>query len=178
MRFDEIQVVDHKKVEKRSTKKLSNQHCGTLVLDFFHPLLKWVSFCYQKVPKKLLSGVFYNMEGVQISEKFCGENPKIFSYYELYIGSNGFSENEMLGSGGFGKAFRAVLLSNEMMVAVKCLAEKGEHFKKSFMAKLVAVTHLLHRNLVKLRGGRRQVVKHRRRGAIADVEAQEKMVAT
>lgn len=150
--FDEIKVVDHKKVHKRSTKEPKNRSCGAPVLDFFHQLLKWVSFCYQEVPKKRFSGVFYDTEGVQVSEKFCGENPRIFSYSELFIGSNGFSENEMLGSGGFGRVFRAVLPSDGTVVAVKCLAEKGEHFKKSFMAELVAVAHLRHRNLVKLRG--------------------------
>lgn len=37
-------------------------------------------------------------------------------------------------------------------MAVKCLAERGERFEKTFAAELVAVAHLRHRNLVQLRG--------------------------
>lgn len=88
-----------------------------------------------------------------MSEKeVAGENPRIFSYAELYIGSKGFSEDEILGSGGFGKVYRAVLPSDGTVVAVKCLAEKGERFEKTFAAELVAVAHLRHKNLVRLRG--------------------------
>ncbi|KAA8544494.1 hypothetical protein F0562_022466 [Nyssa sinensis] len=73
-------------------------------------------------------------------------------YAELYIGSNGFSEDEVLGTGGFGKVYRAVLPSDGTEVAVKCLSERGEQFEKTFVAELVAVAHLRHRNLVRLRG--------------------------
>ncbi|KAG8369664.1 hypothetical protein BUALT_Bualt14G0037300 [Buddleja alternifolia] len=113
---------------------------------------KYFSFCHQKLPKKLFSGVFIDAEGVEIQEKFGGENPRIFSYSELYIGSNGFSEKEILGSGGFGRVYRAVLPSDGTVVAVKCVAERGDRFEKSFMAELAAVAQLRHRNLVRLRG--------------------------
>lgn len=89
---------------------------------------------------------------MQIQEKIGGENPRIFSYSELFIGSNGFSEKEVLGTGGFGRVYRAVLPSDGTVVAVKCLVERGERFEKTFTAELIAVAHLRHRNLVKLRG--------------------------
>ncbi|KAJ9701048.1 hypothetical protein PVL29_006411 [Vitis rotundifolia] len=93
------------------------------------------------------------MEGAHVSDKVvAGNNPRIFSFSELYIGSNGFCEDEVLGSGGFGKVFRAVLPSDGTVVAVKCVAEKGEPFEKTFVAELVAVAQLRHRNLVRLRG--------------------------
>nr|GMD79085.1 receptor like protein kinase S.2 [Ipomoea batatas] len=117
----------------------------------------WVSFCTPEVAgggKKQFSGQFHDTEGVQMGEnnKVGSDNPRIFSYSELFVGSNGFSESEILGSGGFGKVFRAVLPSDGTVVAVKCLAEKGERFEKTFAAELVAVAHLRHRNLVRLRG--------------------------
>ena len=87
-----------------------------------------------------------------MTDKVGGDNPRIFSYSELYIGSNGFSAKEVLGSGGFGRVYKAVLPSDNTVVAVKCLAEKGERFEKTFLAELVAVAHLRHRNLVRLRG--------------------------
>ncbi|KAL5203944.1 hypothetical protein ABZP36_008815 [Zizania latifolia] len=82
----------------------------------------------------------------------AGGSPRIFSYSELYIGTNGFSDKEILGSGGFGRVYRAVLPSDGTTVAVKCVAGRGDRFEKSFLAELAAVARLRHRNLVRLRG--------------------------
>ncbi|PUZ44426.1 hypothetical protein GQ55_8G094900 [Panicum hallii var. hallii] len=81
-----------------------------------------------------------------------GGSPRIFSYSELYIGAEGFSDKEVLGSGGFGRVYRAVLPSDGTTVAVKCIASHGDRFEKSFQAELAAVARLRHRNLVRLRG--------------------------
>nr|GMD77423.1 receptor like protein kinase S.2 [Ipomoea batatas] len=146
-----------------ATATARHRRCGGHVLGFvkesLHRFLDsgWVSFCTPEVAgggKKQFSGQFHDTEGVQMGEnnKVGSDNPRIFSYSELFVGSNGFSESEILGSGGFGKVFRAVLPSDGTVVAVKCLAEKGERFEKTFAAELVAVAHLRHRNLVRLRG--------------------------
>lgn len=82
----------------------------------------------------------------------AGSSPRIFNYSELYIGTNGFSDKEVLGSGGFGRVYRAVLPSDGTTVAVKCVASRGDRFEKSFLAELAAVARLRHRNLVRLRG--------------------------
>ncbi|KAJ6814217.1 receptor like protein kinase S.2 [Iris pallida] len=99
---------------------------------------------------------FHDAPGIPqvLDEKVAGgsTNPRIFSYAELYIGTNGFSEKEVLGSGGFGRVYRAVLPSDGTLAAVKCVAESGDRFEKSFAAELVAVAQLRHRNLVRLRG--------------------------
>ncbi|XVF65149.1 hypothetical protein PTKIN_Ptkin09bG0223400 [Pterospermum kingtungense] len=161
--FDEIAPLEYPKIDNKPAKKEAKKHpyrdCGGQVLAFIGDALrrfydsKWVHFCHHDVPKKQNSSVFHDLEGVQMSEKVGGgENPRIFSYAELYIGSNGFSEDEILGSGGFGRVYKAVLPSDGTEVAVKCLAEKGERFEKTFAAELVAVAHLRHRNLVRLRG--------------------------
>lgn len=96
--------------------------------------------------------VYYDAAGAELLDKVGAQNPRIFSFAELYIGSNGFCDEEILGSGGFGKVYRAILPSDGTVVAVKCLAERGEQFEKTFAAELVAVAHLRHRNLVRLRG--------------------------
>ncbi|XP_073276970.1 receptor like protein kinase S.2 isoform X1 [Primulina huaijiensis] len=154
----EFEELDHKKVQKAAPKQSSDRNCGLLILDFLRQSLhrlyrsKWTRISHQEFQKKQYSGLFVDAEGVQIQEKMGGENPRIFSYSELFIGSNGFSEKEVLGSGGFGRVYRAVLPSDGTVVAVKCLAERGERFEKTFTAELMAVAHLRHRNLVKLRG--------------------------
>ncbi|KQJ86911.1 receptor like protein kinase S.2 [Brachypodium distachyon] len=102
--------------------------------------------------------------------KIKGGGPRVFSYSELYIGTSGFSDAEVLGSGGFGRVYRAVLPSDGTTVAVKrvvaaAAAAGGGHgqgkkkgggggggFEKSFVAELSAVARLRHRNLVRLRG--------------------------
>ncbi|KAL5781432.1 hypothetical protein ACOSP7_006461 [Xanthoceras sorbifolium] len=159
---DEIQPHEKSQVYKTPTKEevkeKPHRSCAGQVVGFISESLrrvyeaKWVCFCDPNTTRKQKSAVYHDLEGVQISEKVGGENPRIFSYAELYIGSNGFNEDEVLGSGGFGKVYRAVLPSDGTVVAVKCVAEKGERFEKTFAAELVAVAHLRHRNLVRLRG--------------------------
>lgn len=152
--FDE--ATKHKKLPAPDSY---NRGCGGVHTPAFlrRPLKrflhsKWACFCHHQLSKKQFSGLFFDAEGVQIEEKVGGENPRIFTYSELYIASNGFDDKELLGSGGFGRVFRAVLPSDGTVVAVKCLLERGERFEKTFTAELVAVAHLRHRNLVRLRG--------------------------
>ncbi|EXC16943.1 Receptor like protein kinase S.2 [Morus notabilis] len=163
--FDEINQSssdnkNFKKPAKEEAKKHSNRSCGSQIVALIKDSLsglyesKWVRFCHHERSRKHRnkSGVFHDTDGIQLADKVGGDNPRIFSYSELYIGSNGFSDNEVLGSGGFGKVYKAVLPSDGTAVAVKCLAERGERFEKTFVAELAAVAHLRHRNLVRLRG--------------------------
>ena len=66
---------------------------------------RWWRICQHGEHKeKNNSGVFFHdMDGVQVSVNIGRDNPRIFSYAELFIGSNGFSEDQVLGSGGFGR---------------------------------------------------------------------------
>ncbi|XP_047317420.1 receptor like protein kinase S.2 [Impatiens glandulifera] len=127
------------------------RHCGG---ELFSTIRSSLASCFRHSNNSQFSGAFHDTAGTGFSEKVGAGigNPKIFSYAELYIGSDGFSEDELLGSGGFGRVYRAVLPSDGTIAAVKCLAEKGERFEKTFEAELAAVAHLRHRNLVRLRG--------------------------
>ncbi|XP_023547685.1 receptor like protein kinase S.2-like [Cucurbita pepo subsp. pepo] len=166
--FDEVQPLDreelHELNDSHSHNKQQSKHdhnrdswsqFQALLRDSLHKIhnLKWVnSCCYGGRPRKPPPAEFHDTDGVHLSERLGGDNPRIFSFAELYIGTKGFSAEEILGSGGFGKVYRAYLPSDGTMAAVKCLAEKGEKFEKTFVAELVAVAHLRHRNLVRLRG--------------------------
>ncbi|RWW08965.1 hypothetical protein GW17_00027571 [Ensete ventricosum] len=101
------------------------------------------------------SSHFVDIAGAHVTptkSKVGGSSPRIFSYSELYIGTHGFSDKEVLGSGGFGRVYRAVLPGDGTVVAVKCVSGRGDRFEKAFAAELVAVAQLRHRNLVRLRG--------------------------
>ncbi|TYI61261.1 hypothetical protein E1A91_D10G160700v1 [Gossypium mustelinum] len=157
--FNEIAPLGYPPVEKpvkKEGKKHPYRDCGAHFVGFIGDSLRrfYGSRCLLHCanPRRQQSSVFHDLEGVQMSEKVGGDNPRIFSYAELYIGSKGFCQDEILGSGGFGRVYKAVLPSDGTVVAVKCLAEKGERFEKTFAAELVAVAHLRHRNLVRLRG--------------------------
>ncbi|KAD7478055.1 hypothetical protein R6Q59_026438 [Mikania micrantha] len=153
---DDNHPFDHHHTSKPPSKQRS---CGVHLHDLLHNMLHRLSnskrdirlcgFCVKPPP-----AIFHDTDGVQfIKETSVGaHSPKMFTYSELYIATKGFSRDQILGSGGFGRVFRAVLPSDGTVAAVKCLTETGERFEKSFAAELVAVAHLRHRNLVPLRG--------------------------
>ncbi|OVA00056.1 Protein kinase domain [Macleaya cordata] len=156
--LDENESIDRRRVP--TNKEHIENHAYRRFLAFVRKSLhhfcnhRWIGFCqdFSKQQKKNYSESFQDTPGILLSEKLCNNNPRIFSFSELYIGTNGFSEDEVLGSGGFGRVYRAVLPSDGTVVAVKCVAEKGDRIEKTFAAELMAVAQLRHRNLVKLRG--------------------------
>ncbi|PIA36032.1 hypothetical protein AQUCO_03400137v1 [Aquilegia coerulea] len=157
--LDEIVVFDpHKTMATTAKDDHTKHHHQQQLLVAIRRLLhrfwnqKWITSCPHNPFDKRQSQIFQDIPGAVLSEKVCDNNPRIFSYTELYIGSNGFSEDEVLGSGGFGRVYKALLPSDGTVVAVKCVTEKGESFEKTFVAELMAVASLRHRNLVRLRG--------------------------
>ncbi|KAL1543012.1 non-specific serine/threonine protein kinase [Salvia divinorum] len=73
------------------------------------------------------------------------------SYGDLLKATNGFSENNVIGSGRFGSVYKAVLDDDEdNVVAVKVLNLDVRGASKTFMAECRALGGIRHRNLVKL----------------------------
>ncbi|KAJ4702730.1 Lectin-receptor kinase [Melia azedarach] len=77
--------------------------------------------------------------------------PQRFLYKDLYKATKGFKDKEVIGNGGFGKVYRGVLASNEE-IAVKKVSHDSKQGMKEFVAEVVSMGRLRHRNLVKLRG--------------------------
>ncbi|KAJ4702731.1 Lectin-receptor kinase [Melia azedarach] len=77
--------------------------------------------------------------------------PQRFLYKNLYKATKGFKDKEVIGNGGFGKVYRGVLSSNEE-IAVKKVSHDSKQGMKEFIAEIVSMGRLRHRNLVKLRG--------------------------
>ncbi|KAK9920613.1 hypothetical protein M0R45_029163 [Rubus argutus] len=78
--------------------------------------------------------------------------PQRFKYKELYIATNGFEDKKLLGVGGFGKVYRGILPSSKNEIAVKRVSHESRQGIKEFIAEIVSIGRLRHRNLVQLLG--------------------------
>ncbi|GLT59340.1 hypothetical protein SLA2020_321650 [Shorea laevis] len=78
--------------------------------------------------------------------------PQRFKYKDLYVATNGFKEKELLGSGGFGRVYRGILPTSKLEIAVKRVSHESRQGMKEFVAEIVSIGRLRHRNLVRLLG--------------------------
>lgn len=79
--------------------------------------------------------------------------PHRFSYEELNEATNGFSDGQLLGSGGFGKVYKGTLQNNNNTeIAVKCVNHNSKQGLREFMAEISSMGRLQHKNLVQMRG--------------------------
>ncbi|KAK3227919.1 hypothetical protein Dsin_007781 [Dipteronia sinensis] len=78
--------------------------------------------------------------------------PHRFTYEELSNATDGFSKENLLGSGGFGKVYKGITLPNKTEIAVKCVNHDSKQGLKEFMAEISSMGRLQHKNLVQMRG--------------------------
>ncbi|KAL0915113.1 hypothetical protein M5K25_015512 [Dendrobium thyrsiflorum] len=78
--------------------------------------------------------------------------PQRFTYKDLYMATKGFGEEEFLGAGGFGRVYKGVLPRTKTQVAVKKISHETRHGMRQFVAEIISIGHLRHRNLVQLLG--------------------------
>ncbi|XP_028783405.1 L-type lectin-domain containing receptor kinase IV.1-like [Neltuma alba] len=78
--------------------------------------------------------------------------PHRFKYKDLYFATKGFKEKELLGSGGFGKVYKGTMPGSKIEVAVKKVSHDSQQGMREFIAEIVSIGHLRHRNLVSLLG--------------------------
>ncbi|RWR76702.1 L-type lectin-domain-containing protein [Cinnamomum micranthum f. kanehirae] len=75
-----------------------------------------------------------------------------FSYKDLFKATKGFRDTELLGMGGFGMVYKGVLPTSNIQVAVKRVSHKSKQGMREFIAEIVSLGRLRHRNLVQLLG--------------------------
>ncbi|KAL6572859.1 Proline-rich receptor-like protein kinase perk8 [Orobanche hederae] len=80
-----------------------------------------------------------------------GTSRSWFSYQELSLATNRFSENNLLGEGGFGCVYKGVLVDGRE-VAVKQLKAGGGQGEREFRAEVEIISRIHHRHLVSLVG--------------------------
>uniref|UniRef100_A0A7N2M489 non-specific serine/threonine protein kinase n=1 Tax=Quercus lobata TaxID=97700 RepID=A0A7N2M489_QUELO len=78
--------------------------------------------------------------------------PHRFKYKDLYIATKGFGDKELLGSGGFGRVYKGVLTTSKIEIAVKKVSHESRQGMREFVAEIVSIGRLRHRNLVPLLG--------------------------
>ncbi|XP_050381598.1 probable L-type lectin-domain containing receptor kinase VII.2 [Argentina anserina] len=76
--------------------------------------------------------------------------PHRIDYQEIRKATEGFSEKNVIGTGGIGKVYKGALAGEE--VAVKRISHQGGHGMREFLAEVSSLGRLKHRNLVGLRG--------------------------
>ncbi|MED6142935.1 hypothetical protein PIB30_002225 [Stylosanthes scabra] len=91
------------------------------------------------------------------SRKMSDDSPTIeqlakVSYQSLHNGTNGFSEENLIGSGSFGSVYKGTLEleGSVVAVAIKVLKLQQKGAEKSFVAECNALRNVRHRNLVKI----------------------------
>ncbi|CAH2076841.1 unnamed protein product [Thlaspi arvense] len=80
-----------------------------------------------------------------------GHNQSTFTYDELSIATEGFSESNLLGQGGFGYVHKGVLPGGKE-VAVKSLKLGSGQGEREFQAEVEIISRVHHRHLVSLVG--------------------------
>uniref|UniRef100_A0A804KHR9 non-specific serine/threonine protein kinase n=1 Tax=Musa acuminata subsp. malaccensis TaxID=214687 RepID=A0A804KHR9_MUSAM len=73
--------------------------------------------------------------------------PHRFSYRDLFIATKGFKDRELLGIGGFGKVYKGVLQTSKSEIAVKRVSHESQQGMREFIAEIVSIGRLRHRNL-------------------------------
>ncbi|KAI9107965.1 hypothetical protein K1719_020838 [Acacia pycnantha] len=75
--------------------------------------------------------------------------PKV-SYQNIHIATEGFSSNNLIGSGSYGSVYKGRLESEDNLVAIKVLKLQKKGAEKSFLSECNALKNIRHRNLVKI----------------------------
>uniref|UniRef100_A0A453BC40 non-specific serine/threonine protein kinase n=1 Tax=Aegilops tauschii subsp. strangulata TaxID=200361 RepID=A0A453BC40_AEGTS len=78
--------------------------------------------------------------------------PHRFSYKDLFRATGGFKEKNLLGVGGFGRVYKGVLPAPKLEIAVKKVSHDSKQGMKEFIAEVVSIGRLQHRNLAQLHG--------------------------
>lgn len=79
------------------------------------------------------------------------QNIRLYSYKDLQIASNDFSETNKIGRGGFGSVYKGKL-KDGTLVAIKVLSMESSQGVREFLTEINTISAIQHENLVSLYG--------------------------
>ncbi|XP_052191589.1 somatic embryogenesis receptor kinase 2-like isoform X2 [Diospyros lotus] len=77
---------------------------------------------------------------------------KRFSLRELHVATDGFSNKNILGRGGFGKVYRGRLADGSLVAVKRLKEERTPGGELQFQTEVEMISMAVHRNLLRLRG--------------------------
>ncbi|GFY80245.1 leucine-rich repeat protein kinase family protein [Actinidia rufa] len=92
------------------------------------------------------------MEKVKLTEEIEFSQLKRFAWRELQIATDSFSENNVLGQGGFGKVYKGVLADNTKVAVKRLINYESPGGDKAFQCEVEMISVAVHRNLLRLIG--------------------------
>ncbi|KAG6492106.1 L-type lectin-domain containing receptor kinase IX.1-like [Zingiber officinale] len=121
-------------------------------------LEKGVTFARRPLLLRRLMGNKVENASLNLTESMDDEfstgttGPRRFSYLELALATNNFSEKRKLGEGGFGGVYKGFLCRSGREVAVKKISSQSKQGRKEYESEVKIISRLRHRNLVQLLG--------------------------
>ncbi|KAL8045172.1 hypothetical protein ABFX02_08G095600 [Erythranthe guttata] len=133
--------------------------CTGIGLGFVSMIIgiTWIYFTIKKRKlMKLRHKCFHQNGGLLLKQQLSSdkggvESAKVFSAQELEKATNNYSEDRILGRGGYGTVYKGVL-SDGRVVAIKKSIKLDESQIEIFINEMVILTQVNHRNVVKLMG--------------------------
>ncbi|CAN8257443.1 unnamed protein product [Cochlearia groenlandica] len=93
------------------------------------------------------------MQQGDILEDWEINHPHRRKYKDLYAATDGFKENRIIGTGGFGTVYRGrISTSSSDQIAVKKITPNSMQGVREFIAEIESLGRLRHKNLVNLQG--------------------------
>ncbi|XP_017977169.1 PREDICTED: putative receptor-like protein kinase At3g47110 isoform X3 [Theobroma cacao] len=88
--------------------------------------------------------------GSQSNASFSKEWQLCMSYSDIVKATDGFSEENLIGSGSFGSVYKGTISRDETVVAIKVLNLQQQGASRSFIDECNALRSVRHRNLLKI----------------------------
>ncbi|XAR49428.1 Non-specific serine/threonine protein kinase [Bertholletia excelsa] len=94
---------------------------------------------------------FFDVPAEEDPEVHLGQLRK-FSLRELLVATDNFSNDNLLGKGGFGKVYKGRLADGSLVAVKKLKEERSPTGQQQFLTEIEMISMAVHRNLLRLRG--------------------------